>query len=73
MINTLRIFLIAYYYIAFKLAETFIFINAYIKKLFFYRNCRKITILLRDFAADLTTTILIKKKISLLETRLKVA
>ena len=72
IINTLRTFLIAYYYITSKLVKVFTFMNSYIKKLFFYKNCRGITILLGDFAINLTTAIIVKRKLSLLEAGLKV-
>ena len=72
MTNILRIFFIVYYYIISKLAKTFIFINNYIKKLFFYNNYRDITILLSDFIVNLTIVIIIKRNISILKIKLKV-
>ena len=73
MTNIFRIFSIVYCYIISKLAKAFIFINNYIKKLFFHDNCRDIIILLDDFTVDLTVAIITKRNISVLETGLKVA
>ncbi len=63
--NTLRSISIAYYFIEFESIETFLFMNDYMKNLFFYDNCRGPAMLLNDFAAKLTAAI-IKKRINLL-------
>ena len=65
VINTLKNISIAYCFIEFEFIEAFLFINDYMKNLFFYNNCKGFAMLLKDFAARLTTTI-IKKRINLL-------
>ena len=63
--NTLRTFLITYYYIISKSAEAFTFINICIRNLFFSSNYRGMTILLGDFTAGLIVAITSKRKITL--------
>ena len=63
--NTLKTILIIYYFIESEFTEIFLFINNYIKNLFFYNDCRDPKILLSDFAVELTVVI-IKKRTNLL-------
>ena len=65
IINTLRIILIVYYFIKFEFTNVFLFINNYIKNLFFYNNCRGLAIILNNFATKLIAVI-IKKRTNLL-------
>lgn len=64
MINTLIIISIAYCFILFESIAIFLFINDYIKNLFFYNNCRESIVVLDDFAACLTVAIT-KKRVNL--------
>ena len=64
MINILKIILIIYYFIEFEFINIFLFINDYIKNLFFYNNCREFIIFLNNFIARLIA-IIIKKRINL--------
>ena len=60
MTNILKSISIAYCFIKFEFTKTFLFINDYIKNLFFYDNCRDFVVLLDDFAAELIAA-MIKK------------
>ena len=64
MINTLKSISIAYCFIESESIEIFLFINDYIKNLFFYNNCKGFAMLLNNFVIRLTTA-MIKKRINL--------
>ena len=67
--NTLKSVSIAYCFIEFEFTKTFLFINDYIKNLFFYNNCRDLIVLLDDFATELIAAIIKKRSnISILST-----
>ena len=65
IINTLKTIFIIYYFIESEFTEIFLFINNYMKNLFFYNDCKDPGILLSDFAAGLIAAI-IKKRTNLL-------
>ena len=65
--------LIAYYFIISKLANIFIFINKYIKELFFYNSYRGPIVIFRDFAARLTAAIVARYQLSMAKINIKVA
>ena len=65
VINILRSFSITYYFIISKLVDTFIFINKYIRELFFYNFYREPMVILRDFAMGLIAAIVAKRKITI--------
>lgn len=46
------IFPIAYYYIEFKLIVAFVFINEYLKDLFFSNKYPELFVILKDFLLD---------------------
>lgn len=62
--NTLKSVSIAYCFIEFEFTEVFLFINDYIKNLFFYNNYRDLVVLLGDFAAKLIAA-MIKKRLNI--------
>ena len=64
VINTLKNISIAYCFIEFEFIEIFLFKNNNIKNLFFNDNCKRFAMLLNDFVAKLTIT-MIKKIINL--------
>ena len=55
--NTLRSFLIAYYFITLESIDTFIFINKYIRELFFYNSYLGSIVILRNFTIKLIVII----------------
>ena len=65
VINTLKTILIVYYFIESEFIEAFLFMNDYIKNLFFYNDCRGPGVLLGDFAVGLTAA-MVKKRTNLL-------
>ena len=65
VINLLRSFLIAYYFIVSESADAFIFMNKYIRELFFYDAYRGPAVILRDFATGLTAAIVVRRQSSL--------
>ena len=62
--NTFKNISIIYYFIEFKFIKTFLFINVYIKNLFFYNNYRDFVVLLNDFIIKLIIVI-IKKRLNI--------
>ena len=58
--NTLRSFLIVYYFIILESIDTFIFINKYIRELFFYNSYLGSIVILRNFIIRLIIVIVIK-------------
>ena len=62
IINTLRSFLIAYYFIILKSIDIFIFINKYIRELFFYNSYLGPIVILKDFTIRLIIIIVVRQK-----------
>ena len=60
--NILKSFLIAYYFIILKSINMFIFINKYIKKLFFYNSYLGLIVILRNFIIKLIVAIVVRQK-----------
>ena len=58
--NTLRSFLIAYYFIILEFINIFIFINKYIRELFFYNSYLGLIVILRDFIIKLIVVIVVR-------------
>ena len=73
IINIIKSFLIIYYFITLELFKAFIFINKYIKKLFFYNSYRGSIIILRDFIVGLIVVIVARKKLTINKIKIKVA
>ena len=72
IINIIKSFLITYYFVTLELSKAFIFINKYIKELFFYNSYRGPIIIFKDFATGLTAVIVAKKKLIINKVRIKV-
>ena len=70
--NILRSFPITYIYIISESTEAFLFINEYIRDLFFYNNYKGLVVLLSDFTAGLTVVIVSERKITLSEVGIQV-
>ena len=70
--NIIKSFLIAYYFIILKSANIFIFINKYIRELFFYNFCLGPIVIFKDFTIGLIAVIVIKKKVSINKIGIKV-
>ena len=62
--NTLKSVSIAYCFIEFEFTKAFLFINDYIKNLFFYNNYKDFVVLFDDFTAELIIAI-IKKRLNI--------
>ena len=70
--NTLRSFLIAYYFITLESIDMFIFINKYIRKLFFYNSYLDPIVILRNFTIGLIAAIVVRQKYTISKVEIEV-
>ena len=72
VINTLRFFPVAYYFVSSESAEVFIFINVCLQNLFFHNDCPGSTVNIEDFSVGLTIAMLQKQELSRSDADMKI-